>query len=92
MEPVKKRKPNGNERRRKAMRRDLMEAVVGVGVSSSPILGCGESSTLPSPLLHEEPLTMWSGLKNALEMFHSFSMVRPWCPPLRRPMSSAPYK
>ena len=82
MEPVKKRKPNGNERRRKAMRRDLMEAVVGVGVSSSPILGCGESSTLPSPLLHEEPRegrrTMWSGLKNALEMFHSFSMARPW--------------
>ena len=64
------------------MRRDLMEAVVGVGVSSSPILGCGESSTLPSPLLHEEPRdgrrTMWSGLKNALEMFHSFSMARPW--------------
>ena len=21
---------------------------------------------------------MWSGLKNALEMFHSFSMARPW--------------
>ena len=55
---------------------------MGVGVSSSPILGCGESSTLPSPLLHEEPRdgrrTMWSGLKNALEMFHSFSMARPW--------------
>ena len=51
-------------------------------MSSSPILGCGESSTLPSPLLHEEPRdgrrTMWSGLKNALEMFHSFSMARPW--------------